>query len=56
MKLYRGFPRRLHHTVPHWVEPGALFHIRMAVDHEKEQKPLTDPAFGSGNFGFRKVL
>jgi REP element-mobilizing transposase RayT len=37
MKIYRGFPRRLHHTVPHWVEPGA-------VDREKEQKPLTDPA------------
>jgi len=42
--IYRGFPRRLHHTVPHWVEPGALFHIRIAVDREKEQKPLTDPA------------
>ena len=27
-----------------WVEPGALFHIRIAVDREKEQKPLTDPA------------
>ena len=42
--IYRGFPRRLHHTVPHGVEPGALFHIRIAVDREKEQKPLTDPA------------
>ncbi len=44
MKIYRGFPRRLHHTVPHWVVPGALFHIRIAVDRKKEQKPLTDPA------------
>jgi putative transposase len=29
--------------VPHWVEPGALFHIRSALDREKEQKALTDP-------------
>ena len=28
--------------VPHWIEPGALFHIRIAVDREKKQKPLTD--------------
>jgi putative transposase len=44
MKIYRGFPQRLHHTVPHWVEPGALFHIRIALDRQKEQKALTDPA------------
>jgi REP element-mobilizing transposase RayT len=37
VKIYRGFPARLHHRVPHWVEPGAL-------DREKEQKALTDPA------------
>ena len=43
MKIYRGFPERLHHGVPHWVEPGALFHVRSAFDREKEQKPLTDP-------------
>jgi hypothetical protein len=43
MKIYRGFPRRLHHRVPHWVEPGALFHIRIALDREKEQKALTEP-------------
>ena len=41
--MYRGFPERLHHTVPHWVEPGALFHIRIALDREKEQRVLTDP-------------
>src|SRR5437867_4938855 len=40
MKIYRGFPARLHHRVPHWVEPGALFHIRIALNREKEQKAL----------------
>jgi putative transposase len=44
MKIYRGFPERLHHSVPYWVDPGALFHIRIAVDREKDQRPLTDPA------------
>ena len=44
MKIYRGFAERLHHKVPHWVEPGALFHIRIRLEHEKEQKALTDPA------------
>jgi len=44
MKIYRRFPRRLHHRVPHWVEPGALFHIRIGLDREKEQKALTEPA------------
>jgi putative transposase len=39
--LYRGFPSKLHHEVPHWVETGALFHIRIAVDREKEQSSLT---------------
>ena len=47
MKNYRGFPERLHHTLPHWVEPGALFHIRIALDREKEQKPLTDPTLAN---------
>ena len=42
--IYHGFAKRLHHTVPHWVEPGALFHIRIALDREKQQRPLTDPA------------
>ena len=40
--------------MPHWVEPGALFHIRMALDREKEQKPLTDPALGQAIFGSAK--
>ena len=43
MKIYRGFPRRLHHTVPRWVESGALFHIRIALDREKEQTALINP-------------
>jgi len=51
MKIYRGFPQRLHHTVPHWVEPGALFHIRVALDREKEQRPLTDPALAQVHHG-----
>jgi putative transposase len=41
MTVYRGFPRRLHHKVPHWVEPGALFHIRIALD--REEQPLHNP-------------
>src|SRR5438552_19039700 len=48
MKIYREFPQRLRHRVPHWVEPGALFHIRIALDREKEQKALTDPALAQG--------
>ena len=43
MKIYRGFSQRLHHKVPHWVEPGALFHVRVAVDWEKAQNTLTSP-------------
>jgi putative transposase len=46
MKIYRGFPGRLYHRVPHWVEPGALFHIRIALDREKEQRALSDPLLG----------
>ena len=46
MEMYRGFPQRLHHRVPPWVRPGALFHIRMALDREKEQRPLVEPALG----------
>ena len=39
--LYRGFPSKLHHEVPPWVEIGALFHIRIAIDREEGQRPLT---------------
>ena len=41
--LYRGFSSRLHHDVPNWVEDGALFHIRIALDRQREQSPLTEP-------------
>ena len=44
VKIYRGFPERLYHTVPHWVEPGALFHVRIALDRDNEQRALTDPS------------
>jgi putative transposase len=46
MKIYRGFPQRLHHRAPPWIQPGALFHIRIAVDREKEQRALTELALG----------
>jgi putative transposase len=39
--IYRGFPSKLHHDVPFWFESGALFHIRIAVDREKQKTPLT---------------
>ena len=29
--------------MPPWVEPGALFHIRVALDRDAEQRALTDP-------------
>jgi putative transposase len=43
MKIYRGFPERLHHRVPYRVEPGALFHVRIVLDREKEQKATKPP-------------
>jgi len=46
LKIYRGFCERLHHSVPHWVEPGVLFHIRIRLEREKEQRTLTHPALG----------
>jgi putative transposase len=41
--LYRGFPSKLYHTVPDWVEPGSLFHIRIRIDREEQQTQLTTP-------------
>jgi len=41
--IYHGFPKRLHHVVPHWIKPGALFHICVALDREKKQRLLTEP-------------
>jgi putative transposase len=40
--------------VPHWVEPGAPFHIRIALDREKEQKALIDPALAQAIFDSAK--
>ena len=48
MKIYRGFPERLHHQVPHWVEPGAPFHVRIRLDREKQQRPLIEPSLAQG--------
>ncbi len=44
---YRGFPAKLHHEVPGWVESGAIFHIRMALDHEKKQRSLVAPSLAA---------
>jgi putative transposase len=41
--LYRGFPSKLHHDVPSWVEDGVLFHIRIAVDRQAQQRSLAEP-------------
>ena len=46
MKTYRGFPQRLYHRVPHWVEPGALFHIRVRLDLAKPQQAFTNQCLG----------
>jgi putative transposase len=40
----RWFPSKLYHAVPGWVEDGATFHIRIALDRRTKQRPLTDPA------------
>ena len=44
--LYRGFPSKLHHTVPDWVEAGAIFHIRIALDRTKQQPTLISSPIG----------
>jgi REP element-mobilizing transposase RayT len=42
----QAFPERLHHSVPPWVERGALFHIRIRLDARIQQRPLIDPSLG----------
>jgi REP element-mobilizing transposase RayT len=37
----RWFPSKLYHIVPDWVDSGAIFHIRIAIDRGVEQPPLT---------------
>ena len=39
--IYHGFASKLRHEVPSWVEPGAIFHIRIAVDRKRPQPGLT---------------
>lgn len=46
--MRREFPRRLHHEVPSWVEDGALFHVRIALERRVKQRPLTDPLLAHG--------
>jgi len=49
--MHREFPRRLHHEVPSWVEDGALFHIRIALERGLKQTPLTDPPLARAILG-----
>src|SRR2546421_10469647 len=44
--LYRGFPSKLHHTVPDWVEASAIFHIRIVLDRTKQQPTLISSPIG----------
>jgi len=46
VSIYRGFSKRLHHRVPHWVEDGALFHIRIRLVPSLEQRALIDQQLG----------
>ena len=39
-RVARWFPSRLYHRVPDWVESGAVFHVRMALDRTKRQETL----------------
>jgi REP element-mobilizing transposase RayT len=36
----------LHHTVPAWIDPGAIFHIRIRLDRRHEQEVLTTARLG----------
>jgi REP element-mobilizing transposase RayT len=36
----RWFPSKLYHDVPDWVDAGAIFHVRLALDRRLEQPPL----------------
>jgi REP element-mobilizing transposase RayT len=42
----RQFPSKLHHTVPDWVEPGAIFHIRIALERKMRQPTLISSPIG----------
>ncbi|HJT82238.1 MAG TPA: transposase [Chthoniobacterales bacterium] len=45
--IYRGFQSKLHHEIPHWVDEGALFHIRIRLNLTKQQRTLTDPSLAN---------
>jgi hypothetical protein len=55
IKVHRGFPERLHHILPQWVE-RALFHVRIALDRAKEQKALTHPALAQAILDSAKFM
>ena len=42
-RTYQGFAGKLYHEVPPWVDPGALFHVRL----RSLAGTLTDPALAS---------
>jgi REP element-mobilizing transposase RayT len=46
MTQYFGFGGKLHHEIPHWVEPEALFHIRIRCAADTPA-PLTEPALAA---------
>ena len=54
--IYRGFPSKLHHDVPPWVDPNSLFHIRIRLDRDKQQTPLTDALLATTLLESRGIL
>jgi len=42
----QNFGRKLHHEVPSWVEPGAIFHIRIRCGIDNPTS-LTDPTLSA---------
>jgi REP element-mobilizing transposase RayT len=42
----KGYPKRLHHEVPHWVHDGAQFHIRLRTEAESSP-PLIEPSLAT---------
>jgi REP element-mobilizing transposase RayT len=42
----RWFPSKLYHTVPDWVDHGAIFHIRIRLNRETPQRALITSPIG----------
>jgi putative transposase len=40
--IYKGFGRKLHHAIPSWVEPGAVFHIRIRCAPTNDMSLIQD--------------